>query len=485
MTDLNILKSPSQSDRERLSLQLALDVFQRIFMAIKISKLYDINNQIFVKHIDTLQKNIKRSIELDGEASFYLRQGTLYFNNYKLKTSFANYPLLRYIIERFQNWQIGILTFGLKVSEENLTKFILLFGKKAPKTRDKIKYFRDEMEKAVIKHIQVEKTNPQEQLSGKKQDAAKVFFLSVTHIKEVFERHKEEKRISLVLTRRLIQSIYNHLTHNEPFLMGMTTIKNFDEYTLNHSVNVSILSIALGKRLGLFKNELADLGISAFFHDLGKVDIPKEILIKPGKLSDDEMAVMRKHPQYGAEKLIQMNEFHFLPLPALNVAMEHHAGDDKKGYPIYMRKSSINLYSKIVKVTDVFDALTTQRPYRQNTFTRLEALNLMIDKLHSEFDPLILKVFVNMIGPCPVGSLVLLDRGELAIVFEENSEPVNMLRPKVKLITDSQGNKIDGEFVDLAESEGQANNFKRSIVKFLDPTEYDITISDYFVMDAQ
>jgi len=485
LTEFGKLKSLSQADREKLSLQIALDVFQRIFMAIKISKLYDTNNQIFIKHIQTLQKNVIHSIELDGEASFYLRQGTLYFNNYKIKTSFASYPLLRYIIERFQNWQIGVLTFGLKVTEESLTKFILLFGKKAPKTRDKIKYFRDEMEKESIKHIHIEKPNPQEQLSGKKQDAAKIFFLSVTHIKEVFERHKEEKRISLVLTRRLIQSIYNHLTHNEPFLMGMTTIKNFDEYTLNHSVNVSILSIALGKRLGLYKNELADLGISAFFHDLGKVDIPKEILIKPGKLSDDEMAVMRKHPQYGAEKLIQMNEFHFLPLPALNVAMEHHAGDDKKGYPIYMRKSSINLYSKIVKVTDVFDALTTKRPYRTNTFTRLEALNLMIDKLHSEFDPLILKVFVNMIGPCPVGSLVLLDTEELAIVVEGNPDPVHMLRPKVKLITDTQGNRIDGEFIDLAESEGPSNDFKRSIVKFLNPADYDITVSDYFVMDAQ
>lgn len=485
MTEFGKFKSLSQADREKLSLQIALDVFQRIFMAIKISKLYDTNNQIFVKHIEILKKNVIRSIELDGEASFYLRQGTLYFNNYKLKTSFASYPLLRYIIERFQNWQIGILSFGVKVTEESLTKFILLFGKKAPKTRDKIKYFRDEMEKANIKHIHIEKPNPQEQLSGKKQDAAKIFFLSVTHIKEVFERHKEEKRISLVLTRRLIQSIYNHLTHNEPFLMGMTTIKNFDEYTLNHSVNVSILSIALGKRLGLYKNELADLGISAFFHDLGKVDIPKEILIKPGKLSDEEMDVMRKHPQYGAEKLIQMNEFHFLPLPALNVAMEHHAGDDNKGYPVYMRKSSINFYSKIVKVTDVFDALTTKRPYRTNTFTRLEALNLMLDKLHSEFDPLILKVFVNMIGPCPVGSLILLDTGELCIVVEGNSDPTQMLRPKVKLITDTQGNRIHGELIDLSESEEQPNNFKRSILKFLNPADYDITVSDYFVVDAQ
>lgn len=484
MTNLDKDKPQSLADREKLSLEIALDVFQRIFMAIKISKLYDTNNQLFVKHIQTLQKNIIRAIQMDGEATFYLRQGTLYFNNYKLKTSFASYPLLKYIIERFQNWKIGILSFSLKVTEESLTKFILIFGKKAPKVQNLIKYLRDEMEKLNIKYIHVEKTTPQEQLSGRKQDAAKMFFLSVTHIKEIFERHKEEKRISLVLTRRLIQSIYNHLTHNEPLLMGMTTIKNFDEYTLNHSVNVSILSIALGKRLGLYKNELADLGIAAFFHDLGKVEIPKEILIKPGKLSDDEMALMKKHPQYGAEKLIQMNEFHFLPLPALNVAMEHHVGENKAGYPIYMKKSSINLYSKIVKVIDVFDALTTQRPYRSNTFTRVEALNLMLDELRSEFDPLILKVFVNMMGLCPVGSLVLLDTGELAVVFEANPESSHMLRPKIKLITDAQGNRVDGEIFDLVELDEQTNKYKKTIIKFLDPTEYDVTVSDYFVMDA-
>lgn len=485
MINLEKEKPLTLADREKLSIEIALDVFQRIFMSIKISKLYSTNNQIFLKHIQTLQKNILRAIQLDGEATFYLRQGTLYFNNYKIKTSFSSYPLLKYIVERFQDWKIGILSFGSKVDDDSLTKFILLFGKKAPKTQNLIKYLRDSMERSDIKHIHIDKTSLQEQLSGKKQDAAKIFFLSITHIKEIFEHHKEDKRISLVITRRLIQSIYNHLTHNEPFLMGITTIKNFDEYTLNHSVNVSVLSIALGKRLGLYKNELADLGIAAFFHDLGKVDIPREILIKPGKLDNDEMELMKKHPQFGAEKLIQMTEFHFLPLPALNVAMEHHACENKTGYPVYMRKSSINLYSKIVKVVDVFDALTTQRPYRKNTFTRVDALNLMVDKLYSDFDPLILKVFVNMMGLCPVGSLILLDTGELAVVFETNPEPAYLLRPKVKLITDAQGNKLNGEIVDLTELDEQASKYKRTFIKFVDADEYEINVSDYFVMEAE
>jgi len=301
----------------------------------------------------------------------------------------------------------------------------------------------------------------------------------------MFETLKKEERIPLNTTRRLMQSMFNHIVANESFIYGLTNIKNFDEYTLNHSVNVCLLSISLGRRLGLDKNELVDLGISAFFHDFGKTEIPKEILVKPGQLDKQEREIIEKHPYLGAEKLVQLKEFSYLPVRAINVAMEHHVKEDFSGYPRYQIKKDINLFSKIVKICDFFDALTTERPYRKRAFTRDEVLKMMTEKSGLEFDPVLLKVFVNMMGSYPVGSLVLLDTGEIGIVFEVNLDPANLNRPKVKIIADKEGKKIDGDVVDLTEADSQTKLYIRTIIKVLDPKKYNIRVSDYFLAQAQ
>ena len=129
----------------------------------------------------------------------------------------------------------------------------------------------------------------------------------------------------------------------------------------------------------------------------------------------------------------------------------------------------------------MFDAITTKRPYRKKVFTRVEALNFMVEKFTEEFDPVLFKIFIRMIGECPVGTLVLLDTGEIGIVNKTNPAPAFRFRPLIKLITDKAGNRIDGDIVDLSRIEPGTDNFIRSLVKILDPSDYDISISDYFV----
>lgn len=304
-------------------------------------------------------------------------------------------------------------------------------------------------------------------------------------MKEMFDSLKRDERVPLSTTRRLMQSIFNNIVENESFSYGLKTIKNFDEYTLNHSINVCLLAISLGRRLGLDRNELAELGISAFFHDFGKTEIPKEVLVKPGKLDDKEREIIEKHLHLGVKKLIRLKETSRLPVRAVNVAMEHHVMEDLTGYPIYQKKRHINLYSKILKICDVYDALTTRRPYRDRASTRNETIRMMMENTDTQFDPIILKVFVNMMGHYPVGSLVLLNAGEIGIVFEANPDPSEVFRPKVKIIADKDGNKMDGDVVDLAEKDPQTRAYKRKIIKSLDPGKYQIQVSDYFLVPAQ
>jgi HD-GYP domain-containing protein (c-di-GMP phosphodiesterase class II) len=264
----------------------------------------------------------------------------------------------------------------------------------------------------------------------------------------------------------------------------LTTIKNHDEYTLNHSVNVSLLAVALGRRLGLTRAELVDLGLAAFFHDLGKIETPVEILNKPGQLTEDERKIVELHPHQGAEKLIQFRDFRRLPVSAIHVAMEHHIKEDLTGYPKYRIKSDVNLYSRIVKVCDFFDAITTKRVYRKKTFTRAEALSLMLENIGTEFNPVILKTFAQMIGIFPVGSVVLLNTGEIGLVVESSQETRYLLRPRVKIIVDAQGQKIDGEVADLTELDSQTKSYRRTVVKEINPEDYNLQVPDYFLAQA-
>jgi putative nucleotidyltransferase with HDIG domain len=322
-------------------------------------------------------------------------------------------------------------------------------------------------------------------MQSREKNAIRLYFSGIYLLKEVFERQKTTGTFNLNLAKRWMQSIFNHIVDDESFIYGLTNIKNFDEYTLNHSINVCILAIALGRRLGLTREELSDLGVSSFLHDLGKLDIPREILDKPAQLDPAERAIIENHVHIGAEKLIQLKSTRRIPIRAVQVALEHHLKADLSGYPRYFKKRSTNLFSKIVKIVDYFDALTTKRVYRTKIFTRDDALSLMQEKSGEEFDPLILKVFVSMIGAYPIGSLVALDTGELGIVFEANPHPAFLLRPKVKIIADADGNKVDGELIDLTEITPETRKFRWTITKSLEADKYGIQPADYFLAKAE
>ena len=472
-------------EQESRAIREGIRILNLLYATYKVSKIYDDNNVLVKEQSSTLLKAIQNALEFYEDATYMLRQNSLYFNGIKMKFSFATYHLQQFLSEAFQKNEIGRMSFQEELTAEQMMKFLhLLWGEGEEEFRS-LEEFKRQLAFADIKNISIDKLPPFEKSKSKDKDTANIYFLSMTHLKEIFKMHQENRVVPLLTTKRLIQALFTHLIDNEAFVTGLTTIKNFDEYTLNHSVNVCVLSLALGKRLGLNRRELVDLGLAAFFHDMGKLDIPKDILLKPGKLDEREREIIEKHPSYGAESLAGLRATSNIPLRAIHVALEHHANEDKRGYPKYSKKSRINLFSKIVKITDVFDALTTHRPYRKKDFTREEAIELMKDKMRDDFDPILFKVFINLMSSLPVGSLVLLDTGELGIVFELNPEPAQYLRPRIKIITDPARNKIDGPVVDLTERDPATNAFKRTIVKTLSASQHNIKVSDYFMARAQ
>jgi putative nucleotidyltransferase with HDIG domain len=471
--------------RPKSGLKPGVELLIRFHIVTKNARLYETNNTLFQEQVQSLCDSLDVFLKEGQEASFEVRHSALFFNGTRLKFVMATYAIFKYILEEFRVRDIGALTFKPGLTPKDLGLFIAAFGKKEKSEEPPFEKLAADLDAAGVQNIGLQKVLPAETFASLHRDTARVFFLSIVHLKEAFERDRKNEKLTLNTTRRLMQSIFNHLVDNESFLLGLTNLKNFDEYTLNHSVNVCVLALALGRRLGLNHGELVDLGLAAFFHDLGKLDTPLDILNKPAELNDEERDIIERHTHQGAEKLLHLREFNRLPLRAIHVALEHHIKEDLTGYPRYFKRRDVNLFSKIVKVVDFFDAITSKRVYRAKAFTRAEALSLMLQNIGTEFNPLILKSFVHLLGVFPVGTMVALDTGEIGIVFDANPETRFLLRPKVKLITDAEGNRIDGSLTDLAEVDPQTDLYPRTIVKSLDPADYGIEVTDYFLAEAQ
>ena len=464
----------------------AVELLIRFYVLNKIAKIHDPKNDAFQEQGRLLFGSLERLLaEEEEDVCLRIRHSSLLLNSVRLKSSMGTYPIFKSVMDELRLRELDAVAFKPGLTLEELFRFMPIFARRDKKEGSTYARLQADLDAADTVHVALEKASELKTPSNLNRNTARIFFLSIVHLKESFQRNQKDQGIKVHTTRRLMQSIYNHIVDNESFVFGLTNLKNYDEYTLNHSVNVCLLSTALGRRLGLNRGELVDLGIAAFFHDLGKLETPLAILNKPDKLDAGEREIMEQHPFKGAEKLVLLKESRRLPLRAIHVAMEHHIKEDLTGYPRYFDKGDVNLFSKIVKVVDFFDAITTKRVYRTKVYTRSEALNLMLEQAATEFNPVILKAFINLMGAFPIGSLVALSTGELAIVFELNPDPKLVLRPSVKLITDTAGNKIDGDVVDLTERDPATGRFARTIAKALNPADYGVEVSDYFLAQAQ
>ncbi len=472
------------ADDLRAFQRAATDLVLRFHVVDKIAKIHDPKNDAFQEQVRLFFDRLAPVLKEEKEAAFRVRHGAFILNGARVKSSLATYPIFKFVMEEFRQRELDAIRFKPGLTREELDLFLPIFARREKKTGSPFAQLRDDLDGAGVSHVVLEEATDRKTPSSLNRSTARIFFLGIAHLKDSFRRNARDEGLKVHTTRRLMQAIYNHIVDNESFVFGLTNLKNHDEYTLNHSVNVCLLATALGRRLGLSRAEIVDLGIAAFFHDLGKLDTPLEILNKPSSLSADEREIMERHPFKGAEKLVLLKGPRRLPLQAIHVSLEHHIRQDRGGYPRYFGTADINLYSKIVKVVDYFDAVTTKRVYRPSAMTRAEALDAMLGLSGTDFHPVILKAFVNMMGVFPIGSLVGLRSGEIGIVFALNEDPQLALRPKVKLITDASGRRIDGEVADLAEKDPATGRFTRTISGVLDPDDYGIEIARYFLAEA-
>ena len=260
----------------------------------------------------------------------------------------------------------------------------------------------------------------------------------------MFEEARMGHAIDAQGAQATVDEITGSLARNPGALISLARLKTADEYTYMHSVSVSALMLALARQLELDEATTRLAGMAGLMHDIGKAGIPDAILNKPARLSDEEFDVMRSHPAFGVQTL-RMSK---MPLPVLDACLHHHEKMDGSGYPHRLTGPDIHLLARMNAVCDVYDAVTSNRPYKSG-WDPSDALRRMAEWTRGHFDSRVFQAFVKCMGIYPTGSLVRLASGHLAVVLEQSSG--TLLAPRVKMFFSLQsGMRIAPEVIDLA-----------------------------------
>lgn len=256
-------------------------------------------------------------------------------------------------------------------------------------------------------------------------------------VHEIMNHSKKKLRFNSEKAKLIVSEIIDDLMSVRNITINLSDIKTKDNYTYEHSVNVCVLSLVAGIKFGLNQLKLRDLGVGALLHDIGKIGIPDEIINKPDKLTDEEFEVIKTHTTKGYEFL--KTDIHMRATSAY-VALGHHERYDGCGYPLKKFGDNIHEFARIVAIADVYDALTSDRVYKKKMKT-YEALEYLTCMESSHFDKEVVKCFLDSIAVYSMGSVVLLDSGEKAIVTEINKE--YRTRPKIRLTHKSDGTRYE------------------------------------------
>src|SRR5512139_373286 len=448
--------------------ELGNSLVKKLHVMMRVSQIYDANNVTFRRFMHENLETMNTITEKERRLSLKMLRGDIFLNDQRLRYSVEGFTSFKYVISQWKKKRIGGVTFKGVLDERMLREFLSTMNSLPDRRDENVANFNERMADHKIHSIEavpldeIEDEDSILQKDDQKVVAKRVFFETVGTIREVITQIKQKQYPDVRKLKRLVQTAVRLVMQDESMLLGLTTIKNYDEYTFNHSVNVAIYSMAIGRRLGFSKKALTELGITAMLHDLGKLKVPREVLNKPDKLDEAEWDLMKKHP------LMVIGIF------------DHHLKTDLSGYPRLFRKKEPSLFGRIIQIADVYDAMTTPRVYRKKSYSPGEVLAIMLNERETTFDPVLLKVFIGLVGIFPVGSLVLLDTKEIAITYKANPDPELLDRPQVIVIHRDGTGEVKKSFVDLSEP-GGSGAYKRSIVKTLDPNKYHINIVKYFI----
>jgi HD-GYP domain-containing protein (c-di-GMP phosphodiesterase class II) len=386
--------------------------------SIHIARVFQSKSQTLYQHAGKTHEFLSRIFKDFNTLELSIADNHLFFNDERAIVEMGIMNRYRSLIHDLKTLSIGSIKFRKLPDLEEIVSFLCTLGLHLAVTKHSFAKLLEDLKKEGIQSIEVTRIEDSKQKDGILRSIRKEALSSLLESISFLKKSSAKEETNIYEARRLVRKFSELLFKERSYLIALTIIKDIGSYTFNHSANVCILSIAMGIEIGLSRKDLIELGIAALFHDLGKIDIPGDILNKPDTLTNIEYEKIKQHPYLSSERIIFLKGIDEVPVFALRGILEHHIDYSGAGYPDLSTKKP-TLFARIIRIVDSYDAMTTPRIY-QDVRSPFEALKYII-KSKDIYDPSLVKVFLDIMGIYPPGSIVLL-KGNMKGVMISDKE---------------------------------------------------------------
>jgi HD-GYP domain-containing protein (c-di-GMP phosphodiesterase class II) len=437
----------------------------QLYMVLRTSRIHDASNTALLVATENLKDTINTLWAALGEIRLQFIEELVYLNDVRLRVDAGNAAQLKDLQQIFEARGLGGLAFSRPVDTIALRDFLVLLGRPV-ESEDDIREFRHALQE--LKELALEllgprtfADDPDEVRIDKKTFALQTYAKLLVAARETTEalRAGQDPFVGKLHVLRIVQDLVDIATERVNFLLRVSAIKSAIDYPFNHAANTCVLSLVIGKALGVDRLQLVDLGLAAFFADVGYRLLPEETLARAERLEPGEVQALRDQAGRSVRRLLGDPRLGSSMIRRAIVAYEHHRPlVDAEGRP-----QDLHTFSRIVAVAGAYDALTTKRPWREG-YPPDEALKLMMGEAGSRFDPTMVKLLVNLLGLYPLGSAVKLDSGEVAVVYHNSNDPKLFEKPWVKVLRDASGARVKKTVIrNLAEHDGEGGRIVSSV----------------------
>jgi HD-GYP domain-containing protein (c-di-GMP phosphodiesterase class II) len=432
--------------------------------AVRTAAYYEPENAVMRESARVVWALLANQLEAASPVTVGVHSRCVFVQKTRIRSTLATYSRFAFLVELFDSWEIKTLSFFPGLSETELVRLLMVLGRNKGEGAEALAAKL----RGAAPHIAVDLPEPGG-VALATVAPVRAYASCMQMARDIRTEPEGSRVVSLRQLRRVTQSVVDQVLSDPYSLIALSTIKDFDDYLISHSTNVAILAVVLGQRLGLSKAQLGELCLAAFLHDTGKTEVDPDVLAKPGPLSDLEWQEMRRHPTMGSMMLLASLQPGVPSMRAAVVAFEHHLRYDRCGYPTTTSKRDVTLFGSIVSIADVFDALTTARVYRARNLTPYEALDYLIANAGTRFDPVLVKLFAEVMGLYPSGTVVELTSGEVAVVVKPPPAGGSLDRPHVRILKGTEPGKV----VDLGDKVG--GHFMRTVKNVVNPHNRGLT----------
>jgi HD-GYP domain-containing protein (c-di-GMP phosphodiesterase class II) len=473
------------SAEARALLERSRETLRQLAVLIRNSYLHDLRNQVFEEPLEKLVRSISELVLTEGSLRLERAGEEFFANGNRIRMEFRSLQAYKYVLNELAKRKAGGISFGGRPTVGAVTAFLEVFCRAREEMKDEaslLDRLNEELLEREISDIKLlplrdDVPLPESELGADRRERAlNAYQQALDFIRESMVSVDSPAQVNVRRAKRAVQKLVD-LSYEEGSgfsLAGMASIKAHDDYTFNHMVNVCVLAIAFGQRLGLKRHSLAQLGLSALYHDMGKLHIPLDVLNNHTGLTEEQWALMGNHTVYAARTLFPLIVVDRTTVNRILTALQHHLRYDGTGYPKLRIRRKQSLHARITAIVDTFDAMTTKRIY-QRQYLPDEAIAVLYQGAGGRYDPLLVKAFINCMGIFPVGSTVALATGELAVVVESNPDPDHIHQPRVRIATDTGRRPVAPFLADLS----QPGEEKRSVLHCVDPEKFGIVSSRY------